>query len=94
MIYDEGLMRSPERFANSRKWKRARPLIKQAVEVCSSVNHELAPWALHLAGKAAERLSYEAEAAEIFTRQMTENGHTGLPMTALIASCAPDRRSR
>ncbi|MGC6416330.1 MAG: transglycosylase SLT domain-containing protein [Bradymonadia bacterium] len=57
-----------------RKWKRARPLINQAVEVCSAIKHELAPWALHLAGKAAERLSHEVEAAEIFTRQMTDNG--------------------
>ena len=72
--------------SQTKKVKRARPLINQAVEVCSAIKHELAPWALHLAGKAAERLSHEVEAAEIFTRQMTENGHTGLPMTALITS--------
>ena len=46
-----------------RKWTRARPLLEEAVKVCRTAKSPLAPWAIHLAGKAAERLSFEDESA-------------------------------
>jgi len=46
-----------------RKWTQARPLLEEAVKVCRAAKSPLAPWAIHLAYKAAERLSFEDEAA-------------------------------
>ncbi len=56
-----------------RKWKRARPLLDEAVIECGRINHELTPWALHIAGKAAERLSDEIVAANIYRKQMKDH---------------------
>ena len=86
MIYGvEASMRSPERFVNSEMETRQTPnqTSRGGVFIRES---ELAPWALHLAGKAAERLSHEAEAAEIFGRQITKMAHIGWPMTPFIMS--------
>ena len=49
-----------------RRWKKARPLIDEAVKVCAAAQHDLEPWARHLAGQAAERLSDETGAANYF----------------------------
>ena len=58
-----------------RKWKRARPLLDKAVIECGQIGHELAPWALHIAGKAAERLSDEVVAANIYRKQIITNSN-------------------
>ena len=46
-----------------RKWKEAWPRLQAAASVCLSAKSDLAPWALYMAGKAAERLSHEVQAA-------------------------------
>lgn len=46
-----------------RKWKQAWPRLQAAASVCLSAKSDLAPWALYMAGKAAERLSHEVQAA-------------------------------
>lgn len=56
-----------------RKWKTARPLLEEAVVACDAAGHALAPWARHLAGKAAERLSFETEAADHYRAQMDKH---------------------
>lgn len=56
-----------------RKWKTARPLLEEAVVACDAAGHELAPWARHLAGKAAERLAFETEAADHYRVQMQKH---------------------
>lgn len=56
-----------------RKWKTARPLLEEAVKACDAAGSELAPWARHLAGKAAERLSFETEAADHYRVQMQKH---------------------
>ncbi len=53
-----------------RRWKEARPRLEEAVEVCGEVGSDLEPWARHLAGAAAERLSDEKEAAAHYAAQM------------------------
>ena len=53
-----------------RKWKRADPLAEAAVKSCRIAQHELAPWAIHLAGKTAERIGAENRAAAHYTNQM------------------------
>jgi len=53
-----------------RKWTQARPLLEEAVKVCRTAKSPLAPWAIHLAGKAAERLSFEDESAAHNRAQM------------------------
>jgi soluble lytic murein transglycosylase len=52
-----------------RKWKEAWPQLQAAAKTCSEAKSDLAPWALYLAGKAAERLSHE-EAAANYNRQL------------------------
>ncbi len=56
-----------------RKWTRARPLLEQAVVSCKKAKSELEPWARHLAGKAAERLSHEDAAAKLYRDQMARH---------------------
>ncbi len=56
-----------------RKWKRADPMAESAVKVCQSAQHDLAPWAVHLAGKTAERLGAEERAADHYRFQMKTN---------------------
>lgn len=56
-----------------RKWKTARPILEEAVVACDAVDHPLAPWARHLAGKAAERLAFEKEAADHYRVQMEKH---------------------
>lgn len=46
-----------------RRWKEAWPRLQSAASVCLSAKSDLAPWALYMAGKAAERLSHEEQAA-------------------------------
>jgi soluble lytic murein transglycosylase len=46
-----------------RQWEDALPRIQEAVKLCADAKHELAPWTLHLAAAAAERLSHEDDAA-------------------------------
>ncbi|MEZ4470437.1 MAG: transglycosylase SLT domain-containing protein [bacterium] len=53
-----------------RKWKEALPRVQEAVTKCTAAKSELAPWALHLAGQATERLSLEDEAAAHYREQM------------------------
>ncbi|MCA9524755.1 MAG: transglycosylase SLT domain-containing protein, partial [Myxococcales bacterium] len=53
-----------------RKWKEALPRVQEAVAKCAAAKSELAPWALHLAGQATERLSLEDEAAAHYREQM------------------------
>lgn len=52
-----------------RKWKEAWPQLQLAAKTCTEAKSDLAPWALYLAGKAAERLSHE-EAAANYNRQL------------------------
>ena len=56
-----------------RRWKRARPLIEQAVESCRAAKSPLYPKSLYLAAQAAERLSREVEAANHSRRLMEEH---------------------
>ncbi len=56
-----------------RKWKTARPLLEEAVKACDAAGHALAPWARHIAGKAAERLAFEEEAADHYRVQMEKH---------------------
>lgn len=56
-----------------REWKAARPIIEEAVVACDAAGSDLAPWARHLAGKAAERLSFETEAADHYRVQMEKH---------------------
>lgn len=56
-----------------RNWKPARPLIEEAVVACEAAGHELAPWARHLAGQAAERLAFEDEAAAHYRAQIEKH---------------------
>ena len=53
-----------------RRWKEARPRLEEAVAFCREAKSDLEPWARHLAGKAAERLSFEKEAAKHYRTQM------------------------
>lgn len=46
-----------------RKWDQAWPRLQRAAKLCVAAKSDLAPWALYLAGKAAERLSHEEQAA-------------------------------
>lgn len=52
-----------------RKWKQAWPQLQAAAKTCTAAQSDLAPWALYLAGKAAERLAHE-EAAANYNRQL------------------------
>ena len=57
-----------------RRWKQAQPILEQSVTACEKAKSELAPWALHLAGQAAERLSHEEAAATLYREQMKRHG--------------------
>lgn len=54
-----------------RKWDRAWPVLQRAAQRCVAAKSDLGPWALYLAGKAAERLSHEVKAAD-YNRQLME----------------------
>ena len=75
----EGALLCRQRYAMGRalrklrKWKRARPILDEAVEACGKVSSDLEPWARHLAGQAAERLSKEDAAAKHYRAQMTRH---------------------
>ncbi len=56
-----------------RKWTRAQPLLEASVKLCAKAGSDLAPWARHLAGKAAERLAHEDAAAEHYRAQLKDN---------------------
>ncbi|MEE2789110.1 MAG: transglycosylase SLT domain-containing protein [Myxococcota bacterium] len=53
-----------------RRWKRAYPILKNAVKVCRAAGSELEPWAIHLLGKASERLGREDESVRVFKSQV------------------------
>ncbi|MEE2788955.1 MAG: transglycosylase SLT domain-containing protein, partial [Myxococcota bacterium] len=53
-----------------RRWKQAYPILKKAVRICRAAHNEREAWAIHLLGKAAERLGREDEAVEIFKSQV------------------------
>ena len=53
-----------------RRWKQAYPILKNAVRVCRAAKSDREPWAIHLFGKAAERLGHEDEAVQIFKSQV------------------------
>ena len=61
-------------FRKLRRWKKARPRLDEAVVVCARASSELEPWARHVAGKAAERLSDEEGAASLYRAQMARHG--------------------
>lgn len=58
-----------------RKWDDAWPRLQAAARSCTEAGSDLAPWALFLAGKAAERLSHEEQAAA-YNRELMEK-HPG-----------------
>jgi len=59
-----------------REWKRARPLLKEAVKACAKAKHKLEPKARYLASRAAERLGFEEESSAYDRQQIKKHpGH-------------------
>jgi soluble lytic murein transglycosylase len=56
-----------------RKWVVGRPLLNRAIKQCAKAKNELEPWARHIAGQAAERLSDETGAADHYREQMARH---------------------
>ena len=56
-----------------RKWVAGRPLLNRAITQCAKAKNDLEPWARHIAGKAAERLSDETGAADHYREQMARH---------------------